>query len=133
MLDACLAEGSRLRRDVPEEKREELFFLIPKVDTLFVPEELPEFAGRRKPSRSISVRGSTAQPHCLHESTVMVARERSQGGVAPHSMTLGCSVVRAMLGELHARLDEDELVVNMVTHLPDDHEACAAVDPVLHT
>jgi hypothetical protein len=60
VLDACLAEGSRLRRDVPEEKREELFFLIPKVDTLFVPEELPEFYGRREPSRSISVRGSTA-------------------------------------------------------------------------
>ena len=60
VLDACLAEGSRLRRDVPEEKREELFFLIAKVDTLFVPEELPEFPGRREPSRSISVRGSTA-------------------------------------------------------------------------
>jgi len=133
VLDACLAEEIRLQRDVPEEKREELFFLITKVDTFFVPVELHEVPGRRKPSRSISVRGSTAQPHCLHESTVMVARERSQGGVAPHSMTLGCSVVRAMLGELHARLDEDELVVNMVTHLPDDHEACAAVDPVLHT
>jgi hypothetical protein len=72
VLDACLAEGSRLRRDVPEKKREELFFLIPKVDTLFVPEELPEFPGRRKPSRSISVRGSTAQPQCLHESVVMI-------------------------------------------------------------
>jgi len=59
VLDACLAEGSRLRRDVPEKKREELFFLITKVDTLFVPEELPEFAGRRKPSRSISVRRRT--------------------------------------------------------------------------
>ena len=35
-----------------------------------------------------------------------------------------------MLGELHARLDEDELVVNMVTHLTHDHEACATVDPV---
>jgi len=90
VLDTCLAEGSRLRRDVPEEKREELFFLIPKVDTLFVPEELPEVPGRRKPSGSISVRGSTAQPHCLHESTVMVARERDQGGVALHSTTLGC-------------------------------------------
>src|SRR6266705_1939210 len=55
VLDACLAEGSRLRLDVPEEKREELFFLIPKVDTLFVPEELPEFPGRHEPSRSISV------------------------------------------------------------------------------
>jgi small ligand-binding sensory domain FIST len=99
VLDACLAEGSRLRRDVPEEKREELFFLIPKVDTLFVPEELPEVPGRRKPSRSISVRGSTAQPHCLHESVVMVARERDQGGVALHSTTLGCSVVRAVPGE----------------------------------
>ena len=88
VLDACLAEGSRLRRDVPEEKREELFFLIPKVDTLFVPEELHEFPGRREPSRRISVRGSTAQPHCLHESIVMVARERDQSGVALHS-TLG--------------------------------------------
>jgi len=46
VLDACLAEGSRLRRDVPEEKRKELFFLIPKVDTLFVPKELPEVPGR---------------------------------------------------------------------------------------
>jgi hypothetical protein len=88
VVDACLAEGSRRRRDVPEEKREELFFLIPKVDTLFDPEELDEFPGRREPSRSISVRGSTAQPHCLHESIVMVARERDQGGVALHS-TLG--------------------------------------------
>jgi hypothetical protein len=52
------------------------------VDTLFVPEELHEFPGRRQPSRSISVPGSTAQPHCLHESIVMVARERNQGGVA---------------------------------------------------
>ena len=99
VLDACLAEGSRLRRDVPEQKREELFFLIPKVDTLFVPEELHEFPGRREPSRSISVRGSTAQPHCLHESIVMVARERDQGGVALHSTTLGCRVVRAVSGE----------------------------------
>ena len=73
VLDACLAEGSRLRRDVPEEKREELFFLIAKVDTLFVPEEVHEFPGRRKPSRSISVRGRTAQPQCLHEPVVMVA------------------------------------------------------------
>jgi hypothetical protein len=89
VLDACLAEGTRLGRDVPEEKREELFFLIAKVDTLFVPEELSEFPGRRKPSRSISVRGSTAQAHCLHESNVMVARERDQGGVALHSTTLG--------------------------------------------
>jgi hypothetical protein len=88
VLDACLAEGSRLRLDVSEEKREELFFLIPKVDTLLVPEELHEFPGRRQPSRSISVRGSTAQPQCLHESIVMVARERDQGGVALHC-TLG--------------------------------------------
>ena len=131
VLDACLAEGSRLRRDVPEEKREELFFLIPKVDTLFVPEELPEFPGHRKPSRSISVRGSTAQPHCLHESIVMVARERDQGGVALHSTTLGCSVGRAALGELQGRLDEHELVVHMITHFPDAHEARAAVDPGL--
>jgi hypothetical protein len=88
VLDACLAEGSRLRRDVSEEKREELFFLIAKVDTLLVPEELHEFPGRGQPSRSISVRGSTAQPQCLHESIVMVARERDQGGVALHC-TLG--------------------------------------------
>ena len=85
VVNACLAEGSRLRLDVPEEQREELFFLTPKVDTLFVPEELHEFPGRREPSRSIPVRGSTAQPHCLHESIVMVARERDQGGVALHS------------------------------------------------
>ena len=103
VLDACLAEESRLRRDVPEQKREELFFFIPKVNTLFVPEELPEVPGRRKPSRSISVRGSTAQPHCLHESIVMVARERDQGGVALHSTTLGCNVVRGVLGELTRR------------------------------
>jgi hypothetical protein len=31
---------------------------------------------------------------------VMVARERDQGGVALHSTTLGCSVVRAVLGQL---------------------------------
>jgi hypothetical protein len=90
VLEACLAKESRLRGGVPEEKREELFFLIAKVDTLFVSEELPEFPGRRKPSRSISVRGSTAQAHCLHESSVMVARERDQGGVALHSTTLEC-------------------------------------------
>jgi hypothetical protein len=76
VLDACLAEESRLRLHMPEEKREELFFLIPKVDTLFVPEELHEFPGGPEPSRSIAVRGSTAQPHRLHESIVMVARER---------------------------------------------------------
>jgi hypothetical protein len=98
VLDACLAEGSRLRRDVPEEQREELFFLTPKVDTLFVPEELHEFPRCRQSSRSISVRGSTAQPHCLHESIVMVARERDQGGVALHSTTRGYSVVPAVLG-----------------------------------
>jgi hypothetical protein len=86
------AEGSRLRLDVSEEQREELFFLIPKVDTLFVPEELHEFPGRRQPSQSISARGSTAQPHCLHEAVVMVARERDQGGVALHSTTRGYSV-----------------------------------------
>ena len=89
VLEACLAEGRRLRRDVPEEKREELFLLIAKVDTLFVPEELHEFPGRRRPSRGISVRGSTAQPRRLHKSIVMVARERDQGGVALHSTTLG--------------------------------------------
>jgi hypothetical protein len=42
VLDACLAEGSRLQRDVPEEKWEELFFLRPQVDPLVVPEELPK-------------------------------------------------------------------------------------------
>jgi hypothetical protein len=89
VLDACLAEGSRLRGDVPEEEREERFFLIPKVDTLFVPEELHEFPGRREPGRSIAVRGSTAQPQRLHESIVMVARERDQGGVALHSTSGG--------------------------------------------
>ena len=88
VLHACLAEGSRLRLDVPEQKWEELFFLSPKVDTFFVPEELHEFPGGREPSRSISVRGSTAQPHCLHESIVMVARERDQGGVTLDSTTL---------------------------------------------
>src|SRR5512133_1918509 len=97
VLDACLAQGSRLRLDVPEEKREELFFLIPKVDTLFVPEELHELPGRREPSRSISLRGSTAQPHCLHEPIVMVARERDQGGMALHSTTLGYGLVPAVL------------------------------------
>jgi hypothetical protein len=103
VLDACLAERSGLRLDVPEEKREELFFLISKVDTLFVPEELHEFPGCREPSRSISVRGSTAQPQCLHESIVMVARERDQGGVALHSTTLGYGVVPAVLAELARR------------------------------
>jgi hypothetical protein len=102
VVDACLAEGSRLRGDVPEEKREELFFLIPQVDTLVVPEELAEVPGRRKPSRSISVRGRTAQPHCLHESIVMVVRERDQGGVALRSMTLGCSVVRGPARRAHS-------------------------------
>jgi len=101
VLEACLAEGSRLRLDVPEKKREQLFFLVPKVDTLFVPEERPEFPGRREPSRGIAVRGSTAQPHRLHESIVMVARERDQGGVAPHSTTLGYGVVPAVLGGAH--------------------------------
>jgi hypothetical protein len=66
-------------------KAGELVFLIPKVDTLFVPEELHECPGRRQPSRRISARGSTAQPYCLHESVVMVARERDQGGVALRS------------------------------------------------
>jgi hypothetical protein len=70
------------------------------VDTLFVPEERHEFPRRHEPRRSISVRGSTAQPQCLHESIVMVARERDQGGMALHSTTLGCSVGRALLGEL---------------------------------
>ena len=92
VLDACLAEGSRLRRDVPEQKGEEFFFLIPKVDTLFVPEELHEFPGRLEPSGSISVRASTAQPRCLHESIVMVVREWDQGGMALHSATLGWTV-----------------------------------------
>jgi hypothetical protein len=102
VLDACLAEWSRLRLDVSEKEREVLFFLSPKVDTLVVPEELHEFSGRREPSRSIAVRGSTAQPHCLHESIVMVARERAQGGVALHSTTRGYGVIPAVLGELHS-------------------------------
>ena len=102
VLEACFAEWSRLRLDVPEEKREELFFLIPKVDTLFVPEELHEFPGRRERSRSISVRRSTAQPHCLHESIVMVARERDQGGVALHSTTLATGSSRPCSRELHS-------------------------------
>src|SRR6266487_3357571 len=88
VLEACLAEKSRQRPDVSEEKREQLFFLIAKVDTLFVPEELHELPGRREPSRSIAVRGSTAQPHSLHQSIVMVARKRDQGGVTLHSTTL---------------------------------------------
>jgi hypothetical protein len=58
------------------------------VDTLVIPEKLRELSGRREPSRSITVRGSTAQPRCLHEPIVMVARERDQGGVTLHS-TLG--------------------------------------------
>jgi hypothetical protein len=73
---------------MPEQKWEELLFLIPKVDTLFVPEELHEFLGCHESSRSIPVLASTAQPRCLHESMVMVARERDQGGVALHSATL---------------------------------------------
>src|SRR6266498_1387596 len=108
VLGACLAEGSRLRLDVPEHKREELFFLIAKVDTLVVPEELDEFPGRRQPSRSIAVRGSTAQPHCPHESIVMVARERDQGGVALHC-TLGGDVERLDL-YLTDRFTVDTLV-----------------------
>ena len=109
VLDACLGEGSRPRRDVPEEKREEHFFLIAKVDTLFVSEELPEFPGRRKPSRSISVRGSTAQAHCLHESSVMVARERDQGGVALHSTTLGCTLAAEELQDAIVAAFEEAL------------------------
>jgi hypothetical protein len=46
------------------------------------------------------VRSASAQPQCLHESIVMVARERDQGGVALHSTTRGYSVVPAVLGEL---------------------------------
>jgi hypothetical protein len=63
VLDACLAQGSRLRPDVPEEKREELFFLIPKVDTLFVPEELHKFlavASRAEASLSAAWRSRNA-------------------------------------------------------------------------
>src|SRR5213593_2969573 len=84
-LANLLREFQRLREIVDRKDASQLFFLIPKVDTLFVPEELHELPGRGEPSRSISVRGSTAQPHCLHESIVMVARERDQGGVALHS------------------------------------------------
>ena len=53
VLDACLAEGGRLRPDVPEEKREQLFFLIAQVDTLFVPEELDEWFPRSAISPSL--------------------------------------------------------------------------------
>jgi len=109
VLDACLAEGSRLRRDVPEEKRKELFFLIPKVDTLFVPKELHELRGRHEPSRSISVRGGTAQPHGLHKSIVMVARERDQGGVALHSTTLGCTLAAEELQDASSPPFEEAL------------------------
>jgi hypothetical protein len=105
VLGACLAEGSGRRLDVPEEKREELFFLIPKVDTLFVPEELHEFPGRGEPSRIISVRGSTAQPHCLHKSIVMVARERDQGRVALH-----CTLGGGDLGRLDLYLPDRFIV-----------------------
>jgi hypothetical protein len=61
VLDACLAERSRLRLDVSEAKREELFFLTAKVDTLFVPEELDEFPGaasRAEASPSAAARRS---------------------------------------------------------------------------
>jgi hypothetical protein len=119
VLDACLAEGSRLRRDVPEEKREELIFLIPKVDTLFVPEELHEFPGHRKPSRSISVRGSTAQPQCLHKSIVMVARERDQGGVALHSTTLGCTLAAEELQDAIVAAFEEALTTREGAEGPD--------------
>src|SRR5512132_672242 len=109
VLHACLAEGSRLRLDVPDEKREELFFLIPKVDTLFVPEKLHEFPGRRKSSRSITIRGSTAQPHCLDESFVMVARERDQGGV-----TLHCTLGGRDLGRLDLYLTDRFTLIQLV-------------------
>jgi hypothetical protein len=109
VLDACLAEESRLQRDVPQEKREELFFFIPEVDTLFVPEELPEVPGRGKSSTSISARCSTAQPHCLHESVVMVARERDQGGVALHSTTLGCTLAAEELQDAIVAAFEEAL------------------------
>jgi hypothetical protein len=109
MLDACLAERSRLRRDVPEENRKELLFLIPKMDTLLVPEELHEFPGRHEPSRSISVRGGTAQPHCLHKSLVMVARERDQGGVALHSPTLECTLAAEELQDATVAAFEETL------------------------
>jgi len=69
------------------------------------------FPGRSKPSSSISVRGSTAQPHWLHESSVMVARERDQGVAALHSTTMlhtGCSGAtgrhrRRLRGSAHNR------------------------------
>jgi len=109
VLDACLAEGSRLRRDVPEENRKELFFLIPKVDTLFVPEKLHEFPGHHEPSRSISVRGDTAKPQCLHKSIVVVARERGQGGVALHSTTLGCTLAAEALQDAIVAAFEEAL------------------------
>jgi hypothetical protein len=50
VLDACLAEGSRLRRDVPEEKREELFFLKNSTNALAAAsraEASPSAAARR--------------------------------------------------------------------------------------
>jgi hypothetical protein len=81
------------------------------VDTLFVLEELPEFPGRREPSRSIAVRGSTAQPHCLRESIVMVARERDQSGVALHAMTL----MRTRRTAKQNRADENEHAFGSVT------------------
>lgn len=119
VLDACLAEGSRLRRDVPEENRKELFFLIPKVDTLFVPEKLHEFPGHHEPSRSISVRGDTAQPQCLHKSIVMVARERDQGGVALHSTTLGCTLAAEELQDAIVAAFEEALTTREGAEGPD--------------
>ena len=89
--------------------REELFLLISKVDTLVVPEELHEFPARHEPRRSISVRGSTAQPQCLHESSVMVARERDQGGVALHSTTLGCTLAAEELQDAIVAAFEEAL------------------------
>jgi hypothetical protein len=87
VLDACLAEGSRLRLDVPEEKREELVFLSPKVDTLFAPESLLKnstnslaAASRAEASPSAAARRTRTR---LHESIVMVAGAGSgQGGAS---------------------------------------------------
>src|SRR6266542_3349240 len=77
------------------DQRKELSLLKPDVC-------VKQFPRRLEPSRSIAVYGSTAQPHCLHEPIVMVARERDQGGVALHSTTLGYGVVPAVLGKLHS-------------------------------
>ena len=49
----------------------------------------------------------------------MVVREPDQGGVALHSMTLRCSVVRAVLGELTRRRHDES-----ATLTDELHDAC---------